>query len=316
MERIDDFDLKSILIFNKEDETLENNSILSAEDLNYFRNETNPEFINVSFLQKSDFTQITDFTEDSKKKIIEILSKIFKNDYDIPVEDLNIHELKLIIVVLFLKFPKIQNIKNLFDQKTFNLSKKSFFMNQNEQRDFKKDMKEILTEILKIIPGYVFRKKNEEINKFLYKFTIKSLKKRFFKNEKLPIRKQKKLFFTHYFKNDCKKYNLKIQDYYDPLNVRCTRKTLNHDFLIRNLSNSTFHKDFFDFLDIEFNNNYSQITLKKFETIFKKYFKIFFEIMTNFDFELISNFKNTRIKFPWSLNEIEFAISQFKKKFY
>lgn len=286
-------------------------SILSANDLNYFKKETDPEFAKLTNLKNFQKIKISDFSENSKKKIILILCKIFKNDYKIDISELELFELKLVIVVLLLKFPKIKNIKKTFEKKKIN---SNIFQKKENISNFL-DFKQIFEKIVKKVPNYKFGKKNEEINKFLYKFTIKSLKKKFFKNEKLPIKKQKKLFFSNYFKNDCKKFNQKIQDYFDPLNIRSHRKTLNHDFLARNLSNKKFYADFFYFLENGFKRKYSEITLQKFETIFKKYFLIFFEIMVKFDFERINNFKISRIKFPWSLNEIENAIIKFKDKF-
>ena len=303
--------LNSLILENPEKKEDEISSILSADDLNYFKKENDPNFSNFNFLKNSEKIKITDFTEKSKKKIILILTKIFKNDFQIDIYNLELFELKLVIVVLLLKFPKIKNIKKIFEKKKIN---SNIFLKNENISNFE-EFSEILKKILKKIPNYQFGKKNEEINKFLYKFTIKCLKKNFFKNEKFPIKKQKKLFFSNYFKNDAKKLNSKIQDYYDPLNIRSQRKTLNHDFIARNLSNKKFYYDFFFFLNNSFKKKYSEITLKKFQTIFKKYFSIFFDIMKKFDFDRISNFKNSRIKFPWSVNEIDSAIGKFKDKF-
>lgn len=299
-------DMNSILLKNNMIFNIEEKSILSADDLNYYKKEKKGK--KSTFCKKYERifkkNQENKFYERkkknfSKKKIFEILKKFFEIKFDKNLNDLSENEKKILLIIILLKYPELKHL-------IINLREKNIYQ-----------IDEIFTEIFKIIPEIKFNKKNEEINKFIYKFTIKCLKKKFFEINILKnSQNKKKDFFNFYFKKICQKYNKKIEDFFDPLNFKGKKTTLNNHFFHNNFLSQKFKQDFTQFLNTEFVKLYKKVIFKKLEKFFNKYSKELNNIVKDFDLSENSfNFKIKRIHFPWTLKEVDIAIFKFKKKF-
>ena len=300
-------DVNSILLPNNMLFNIEENSILSADDLNYYKKEKKGKKSNFFDLsehynkkkENNDSPEKNKNKNYSKKKIFKILQNFFESNYTKNLNNLSEKDKKVLLVIILLKYPEIKKF-------VYELKNKNFLQ-----------IDEIFLEIFKIVPDLKFSKKNEEINKFVYKFAIKCLKKKFYDMNILGnTENKKKYFYNFYFKEICEKYSKKIEDYYDPLNVKEKKTTLNNHFFHNNFLSSEFRRDYLFFLNNDFVKLYKKVIFKKLEKFFYKYNKELNSIVEDFDFsEKSFNFKIKRIHFPWTLKEVDIAILKFKKKF-
>ncbi len=94
------------------------------------------------------------------------------------------------------------------------------------------------------------RKRVEENNKFIYKFTIKKLKLKIYNEYALePSMKSEEFFYSYYFGEQAQKLDLKLEEFKDPLLVHESNKTLNKIFLKKIFQSSRFKRDFMSCLE-------------------------------------------------------------------
>jgi hypothetical protein len=301
-------DFNGILIKNQI-YSAEEKSILSADDLNYYKTEKKEKkshFFNnfrsnsEETLEKENKNEISKNFE--KKKFFDIIEKLFYSEETTKYSEENFSKLekKFLFIILLLKYPKLKNIvkkiKNGND--TSNIS-------------------DILEDLIKFIPGMKFNKKNEEVNKFIYKFTIKNLKKDWYNNN--PNNNYSHnfdSFYEFYFREICEKYNTKLEDYHDPLNLKEKKSTLNNHFFYQNFLSEKFKYDFQFFLENKFESKYRKVINKKLEKFICKYTNVLMMNIEKVDLENSEfEFKTKRIHFPWTINEVRTAIFKFKNKF-
>ena len=165
------------------------------------------------------------------------------------------------------------------------------------------------------------RKRKEEKIKFVFKHTLKNLKKAFFTAHDLHNSMESEVrFFTNYFTRIHVDRNLPLETFFDPLNTSHALnpkfKTLSKDYLALLFSSDNFRSDFLGYIDKEFVSDYQSNVSKKFKKLFKKLRKRMrqagtgkYEVVIG---EFIEKFNaNKRCKLPWTKREISDAIIGF-----
>lgn len=237
------------------------------------------------------------------KKVTLILTEIFRGkDINLKTKDLKLSEFQVILKVL----------KKKYTLKIFQILL---------EKTNKKNLQEAILELEKIIydkPINISRKRIEENNKFIYKNSLKIMKKLFYEARKLPKSKSSEIYFyRYYFKEISKKKKISLEHFIDPLNVKQKVKTLNNKFLGLIFSSEHFKSDFQKTMKNELFRHYEKLILRKFVKFFVK-----FDNKYNSSFDQNSLSENVmkylkdskRIKFPWDKNEIENAVCKFIKK--
>lgn len=305
-----DLELKFGNIFIKNNFTdpyQSNSNILSFKNLNSFSIENNIDTTSNSLITKNNvfinYFQVDLFSKNNKKcknkeikaklnRMINILSKIFKN-LNLVESDFNLdkNELKIIYFIL----------KKKFFKKSACLIKTDFKI-QN------------LKNLVKMIQNLTSNKRVEEMNKFIFKLTLKKLKNNFFLIKNLNFTKENEnKFYEYYFKessNFDKNFDLKfIRHYFE------SKTKYNHSFLKVIFKNEKFKEDFFHYIKNYFFSNYLELIERKFKKIFQSLKKNMKKNDLNQAIEFfLRNFINKkRIKFPWYSNEIKIAILHFQK---
>ena len=277
--------------------TLKIGEINSENELTLFERKTLSE-LNNSENQENFLTKLKIF-----KKVTLILTEIFRGkNIDLKTKRLNLSEFKVIVETL---------------KKKYNLRIFQIFLEKTNE----KNLLEAIIELEKIIydrPINISRKRIEENNKFIYKNSLKIMKKLFYIARKLPKTKSSEIYFyRYYFKEISIKKQIPLENFIDPLNCKQKVKTLNNKFLGLIFSSENFKNDFKKTMKNELFFNYEKLILRKF---FKFFVKFDNKYNSNFDFDIlcgnvIQYLKDSkRIKFPWDKNEIENAVCKFLKK--
>ena len=237
------------------------------------------------------------------KKVTLILIEIFRGkNINLKVQSLKLSEFQVIVKTL---------------QKKYDLRIFQLFLEKTN----KENLNEAISELEKIIydkPINVSRKRIEENNKFIYKNSIKIMKKLFYIAKRLPKSKSSEAdFYQYYFKEISLRKDISLENFIDPLNCKRNVKTLNNKFLSLIFSSENFKNDFKKVMINELFFNYEKLILRKFVKFFEKFDN---QYNSSFDFEVLCGNvikylkDNKRIKFPWDKNEIENAIFRFLKK--
>ena len=181
---------------------------------------------------------------------------------------------------------------------------------------------ELIEIVNNLYDKYESTKRKEEKIKFVFKHTMKSLKKRYFKNNDLQNSADNEVkFFSNYFEQTHKDKNLSIEVFFDPLNNSNTLnpkfKTLSKDYITLLFDNLSFKEDFLNYIEGKFIKDYQQNVCKKFKKLFKRLRKkMRHGGYSNYDLivdEFIYKFAaNKRCKLPWTNKEIVDAVFRFK----
>ena len=181
---------------------------------------------------------------------------------------------------------------------------------------------ELIEIVNNLYDKYESTKRKEEKIKFVFKHTMKNLKKRYFENNDLQNNADNEVkFFSNYFEQTHKDKNLSIEVFFDPLNNSNTQnpkfKTLSKDYITLLFDNLRFKGDFLSYVEGEFIKDYQQNVCKKFKKLFKRLRKkMRHGGYSNYDSivdEFIHKFvANKRCKLPWTDKEIVDAVFRFK----
>ena len=166
-------------------------------------------------------------------------------------------------------------------------------------------------------------KKNEERWKFIYKKTIKALKQNYYiKHADKMVKPSEEDFLTYYFGKCAKKEGVPLDFYKDPLiqkyrkrnekhkkqNDNCP-KSINTKYLNLIFQSPHFVKDFFDYINNKFKEDYLNEIPEKFFLIFKNYISCNSSI--KFSKEYFQN--NKRCKLPWTFHDVDLAIQAMRE---
>lgn len=244
------------------------------------------------------------------QKLIPVVEKVFLCN-ELQFEDLQLatSELELLKEVINKKFGS-----------TFK-DASSFF-------DTNKDQSELLDRVNKMLLKHKSAKRVEENNKFIYKYTMKYLRKQFYAKKGLKNSKTTEImFYEHYFSQISEQNNMKLDNFFDPLyktlNKNPSYKTINNKYLSLIFSSTHFKCDFFDFLKFNFKNTYNQMVPFKLKKFFKKLRSDVVSTQASLDSkeDLLKKFTdklryNRKCKLPWTYKEIACAIAQFASLIY
>lgn len=233
----------------------------------------------------------------------EALTKVF-NEIEIDGNGLNlcVYELELVKTIVTKKFIKEESVSEV----------KDVSMAEDDE------LADLINNLYK---KHESRKRKEEKIKFVFKHTIKNLKKEYFASNELqncPENEEK--FFFHYFEFTHKEKELPLEAFFDPLNTSHALnpkfKTLSKDYLSLLFSSAGFNAAFLAYIETGFVKDYQDNVCKKFKKLFKKlrkrmrlaspgkYGAVISEFITKFG-------ANKRCKLPWTQKEIRNAISGF-----
>lgn len=234
----------------------------------------------------------------------EVLNKLFTGaELNLVDSKLESYEFKLVKTILLKKFSRNRICFNSDTQDT--------------------DAEEFFEMAQRLYGAHKSHKRREENTKFVFKNTLKSLKKRFFDSNNLANDYERELkFFQSYFSVTSSERNLLIDVFFDPLNTSHQfnphYRTLNKNYLGLLFSNSQFKDEFMNYVDKFFLEDYHNKILRKFNKMFKRLRKkmrvegeeqypVVIDIFTQ---KMVSN---KRCKLPWIRVEVLEAISHFKK---
>ena len=217
---------------------------------------------------------------------------------------LDIWDYKIIFIILKRKFPYLKNM----------LEKSSKEIINENISDNKK--KEELCYIFSKIYSFPSKKRVEENNKFVYKLTLKKLRNKFYKKRNLKNNKRTELlFYRYYFQNDAKLKSRNLKDFYDPLNIKETKKTLNNTFLKLIFQTEKFKKNFLDILNTKFKRSYMKTIPNKINKLFQKLEIDCEKLGKNIAVMNYVKFvkKVKRFKLPWFVAEVDMSIVAFNQ---
>jgi hypothetical protein len=184
------------------------------------------------------------------------------------------------------------------------------------------DAKQLLLNLSKLVKNNCL-KKNEERWKFIYKKTIKALKKNFFVN---VIDSNSKTsyedFLEHYFGDSARRSGVPLHYFKDPLIEKYKKrndkkrrqdedcpKSINTRFLKLIFQSPQFVQDFFEYMHSSFKIEYLCEIPEKFFLIFKNYVNSAKNLKTSQQY--FQN--NKRCKLPWTFNDVDLAIAAMKE---
>lgn len=160
-------------------------------------------------------------------------------------------------------------------------------------------------------PGIISKKRNDENRKYIYKNVTKLLKTNFRKAHNLKKDKESdRLFWEYHFQSFARQAGFEVDFVFDPIN-----QTFNKNTMFKNLTKQYFAVLFK-------NEEFRQTFFKAIETLkdeYNGYLKGKIDLfLGNFDGswesqkKLIKILKERGTKLPWSLSELQKAISFFK----
>lgn len=180
---------------------------------------------------------------------------------------------------------------------------------------------ELVSLINELRKSYQTKKRKEEKIKFVFKHTIKNLKKVYFNEHKLAFASENEpKFFTYYFHSSDELKQIPIDNFYDPLNTSYTLnpcyRTLSKKYLHLLFKCVTFREDFLNFVKNNLLTDYQSRVNKKFKKLFKKLRKRIRTAGNSKIADVIREFiakfnENKRCKLPWVADEILSAITCF-----
>ena len=219
--------------------------------------------------------------------------------------DLFHEELQILKIIIYRKFKKHIDIRYFIFFFIFSLNKK-----QLVQRLCSMARKSCL-------------KKNEERWKFIYKKTIKALKQNFFiRHADKMVKPSEDDFLKYYFAECAAKDSVPLDFYKDPLIQKYRKrkeknkkldnncpKSINTRYLSLIFQSPHFVKDFFEYINKKFKEDYLNEIPEKFFLIFKNYISCNSSI--TFSKEYFQN--NKRCKLPWTFHDVDLAIQAMRE---
>lgn len=181
---------------------------------------------------------------------------------------------------------------------------------------------ELVALVNELRESFQTKKRKEEKIKFVFKHTIKDLKKSFFGSHGiLFVPENEPQFFSHYFHISEELNAIPLEHFYDPLNtsfiVNPCFKTLSKDFLHLLFKSPSFKADFLEFTSHRLLSQYQQKIYKKFKKLFKRLRKRIRSAGYSKISETVNEFivkfnENKRCKLPWVHVEITDAVQCFE----
>lgn len=212
------------------------------------------------------------------------------------VKNLRKYELTMLLSIISKKFNKIFTINS--DEISVEYLREKFL---------------IIYQALQMEGSY---KRIEENNKFIFKFTYKNLKYKFFKDNNLFDNSENELIFLRfYFQKTFQKKNINVEEFFGIKSNQIVWKSLNNKFFNLIFQSKEFSQVFFEYTKNHFQKDYEKLILKKFDKFLIKHDKILKKVSTS---SMIKDFcinlnKNRKAKFPWTSTEIETALKNFEK---
>ena len=268
---------------------------------------------NDSAIKKLDKHSLMDQKHVSKRdniidNVFFVLECIFKGVSFIDME-INLSKLEISLI-------------NVFLSKKFKYNLDNICLKEGTEESTSKILKEMTDMAIK----WQSRKRKEEKLKFVYKNTIKYMKKQFLiQNQGIScesILAKETAFLKHYFEKDTLKSKYDIYNYSDPLKTTRIRnlryKTLSNDYFILIFKIDKFKRDFFHYIDGDFKIHYAKKINKKFKKVLKNLKNALKgvelknqEDVVNDHIEKIRKMKGCKL--PWTISEIENAMNVFKE---
>ena len=230
-----------------------------------------------------------------------LLVKLFLTDVKILEEDLYLSQVEHLLLM--------QLVRRKFRRIEKQLDVGKFYANDE------------LFELIQRIKQEKSAKRIEERKKFVFKHTIKKLKKEFVNSEFYKNNSNsKEVFYMYYFGDLAKSKQVSLDGFFDPLNHKQgepTYKTLSNNYLSLIFESDHFRNDFNEYLQSQdFVIDYQKTVQKKLEKLLIKWDGL---ISTYVDPLALSKtindyfVSNRQCKLPWTPNEINHAITSFKK---
>ena len=177
-----------------------------------------------------------------------------------------------------------------------------------------------LVSVLEEIVKNTKEKRPEEKYKFVFKKSLKYLKKkiRVQYDKKKPKIKFMDYFYNYYFLEVSKKQNLSIDHFHHPKRGNKINKTINANYIKLIKKSNIFLKDFFTFTNNFLVSKYKKNIKKKFQKTISAWDK---DYKNKSDKEkyikhVLANIKgNKKFKIPWSIIEVESAMKAVDKLF-
>lgn len=180
---------------------------------------------------------------------------------------------------------------------------------------------ELLQLIDELRRAFKTKKRKEEKIKFVFKHSLKNLKKAYFADhEQTPTTDAEAMFFSYYFAERAGSESVPIEHFFDPLNTSSTNnpryKTLSKDYMQLLFRHRAFKQDFVKYISEMLLNDYQSKVSRKFKKLLKKLRKKIRSAgesaITGIIKDFISKFdENKRCKLPWTGAEITDAIRCF-----
>jgi len=230
-----------------------------------------------------------------------LLLKVFLNGTTIEAHELELSCVEQLLLMEFLR----RKFKNL----SINFEKKA----KLDPADF--------TELILRARSQKSTKRIEERKKFVYKHTLKKLKKEFYDSEFFRRTSQSKdLFYEYYFGEIAQRREIRLENFYDPLNLQSKERvyrTLSNLYLSLLFESPMFKHDFLLYMQSsDFIRDYQRSVDKKIEKLLLKWEELF---QKNTPEEaIIKNVKeyftlNRQCKLPWTAEEVMHAAKSFVK---
>lgn len=241
------------------------------------------------------------------RKVTESISKLFKQKC-LSYDDLSLsfNEFKLFVEIFNKKYLNEKAIDN-----------KLISLDPGYKIEF-------LQKINKALQSHSSRKRVEENNKFIFKYAVKVLKTRFFKQRKIIATQENEIrFYKHYFEETARVLERPLDHFFDPLYKTVNRnteyKSINSKYMSIVFASKEFKGEFFNFLRNELYDHYMKNIDKKIAKTLKKLKYTLYKGENNteaidsiFEENLKALKKNKKCKLPWTHVEIESALEQFE----
>ena len=248
----------------------------------------------IDFHVKSNKTQLPNLIN-----VYAILLKVFFN-LPVEIEDLELKksELYLIKEIILRKCKHPPKYKNLA-QKTSSVSVAE------------------ITEILEYLEQYNSTKRVEENIKFIFKLTLKRLKKDY-QLRQSNMASDRKLaledFYGFYFGEFVDTWGLDLQQFTEPLRKKTYQKKLNHEYITRIFASKPFKVDFLKHINSgEFKREYQGTIPNKVLKLLSRFDRLFAGEDQQKAVEQVSKYfkGNKQCKLPWTEKEIINSINDF-----
>ena len=172
-------------------------------------------------------------------------------------------------------------------------------------------------EILEYLDQFNSTKRVEENIKFIFKLTLKRLKKDYQIQKANSINDKKESlndFFTFYFKEFVDMWGLDIMIFTEPLRKKIYQKKLNHEYIKRIFAAKSFKTDFLKHINSgEFKREYQGTIPNKVFKLLSRFDRLFANEDEQATVEVVHKYfkRNKQCKLPWTEKEINNSIIDF-----